>query len=152
MQTLPRMVLALVFLMPCVQAQASSANIAILEGMGILDQCSRSSPPAGNGIWTPTSADIAALEALLPDAIGETWEGHGLDVSQLQNQYHRQYVGIVRDGKRYLYGNVFPLGSEEGLFDWHRRAMIVCDGGPAHFGVEMDVESGVITSLSFNGR
>ena len=65
----------------------------------------------------------------------------------------RQYVGIVRDGRRFIYGNFFPRWNPDDaeIARWRNRPVIVCDGGSSLFGVEYDVEAGRITHLGYNG-
>ena len=45
-----------------------------------------------------------------------------------------------------IYGNFAPLEYRN-----DQGAVIVCDGGPAFFGVEYDVERRQITGMAFNG-
>ncbi len=54
----------------------------------------------------------------------------------------------LSDGRRKIYGNFAPLGIGIGN---RRGPVMVCDGGPAFFGVEYDVERREITGLAFNG-
>ena len=61
-------------------------------------------------------------------------------------------MGIVRNGRRYIYGNYFPR-SDAGLVPLNdpTRLVLICDGGPAYFGVEYDVQRRRVTHLAFNG-
>lgn len=102
----------------------------------MLDQCSRSVPQAGEDSWQPAPADIERLEALLPSALASSpaLAARSTDFSQLLTRWGRQYVGIVRDGRRFVYGNFFPVrGDRPPQVD--AQPLIVCDGGPAFFGV-----------------
>jgi hypothetical protein len=128
-------------------------DVAILSASQIapmLHQCSREAPKPGEGAWQPNAQDIAALEAALPAALG-AMKAKGVPVRTiLLGGFRRQYVGIVRGGRRYLYGNFFP--AEAGGSDrWRREAVIVCDGGPAFFGAEYDVAGHAFTQIGFNG-
>lgn len=62
----------------------------------------------------------------------------------------RQYVGVVRDGRRFIYGNFFPL---DPTLDnrWREGLIVVCDGGPDYFGVEYDIDRKEFSHLAFNG-
>ena len=77
----------------------------------------------------------------------------GRELADAPNGWLRQYVGIVRGGRRFVYGNFFPRSvtryGDAGR--WRREPVMVCDGGPAFFGIEYDVESGTFTQLGFNG-
>ena len=122
----------------------------------MLSQCSRATPEAGEGSWQPAPPDIRRLEAALPDALAEQRPlADRADLARLFQDWRRQYVGIVRDGRRYIYGNYWrgrTIG--EFAFDklWRTEPIGVCDGGPTYFGVEYDVEAGRFTHFGFNGE
>jgi hypothetical protein len=136
----------------------------------LLHQCSRSAPAPGEASWQPEAADIAALEAALPAALaasnlpaiekglrarpeaGSRNPGDP-DWATAPRGWQRQYVGIVRGGRRFIYGNFFPRRSDEGgpMPDWRTTPVQVCDGGPVFFGAEYDVGSRRFTHLAFNG-
>jgi hypothetical protein len=127
---------------------------AILPGSAanaLLKQCSRAVPQRGEGTWQPTAADIDRMEALLPAALAKAPQARELDAARMLNSWRRQYVGIVRNGKRFLYGNFFPRNDPQEHLDWRSRPIIVCDGGPAFFGAELDVAARRLTHLAFNG-
>ena len=135
-------------------AEKAVTDRVILPGAAVrdlLNQCSRSAPQAGEGTWQPAEADIDRLEALLPAALAAAPQAQGEDFSQLLTRWRRQYVGMVRGGRRYVYGNFLAGGPDEDPPQWRTQAAIVCDGGPPFFGVELDVEAGRITHLAFNG-
>lgn len=146
-------------LVACAQASANlPGDAAILPGNSVamlLGQCSRASPQPGEGSWQPGAQEIAALEAALPAALGaRPRQPYDPDWSQAPNGWRRQYVGIVRGGRRFVYGNFFPSEATrygEDRQRWRREPVIVCDGGPVFFGAEYDVEARRITHLAFNG-
>ena len=116
----------------------------------MLRQCSRATPSAGQGGWRPSARDIVALEDRLPAALADAPQTRAMANGAPPTGWFRQYVGIVRDGRRVIYGNFYP--ERGGLnHDWRRTPMIVCDGGPDFFGVEYDVEGRRFTHLAFNG-
>lgn len=119
----------------------------------ILRQCSRQAPQPGEGGWQPGAADIAALETAVAAALRERRIANDPDWSRFPQDWRRQYVGITRGGRRFVYGNAFPgdAGNAGDPDQWRREPAIVCDGGPAFFGVEYDVEARRITQLAFNG-
>jgi len=145
---------ALLLLAACAPASAQvRGDIAILPGSAaseLLEQCSRTTPKPGEGTWAPSWSDIAALEAALPAALTERTEARALADRTPPEGWVRQYVGLIRDGRRFVYGNFVPQGS--GPDPAPDQILMVCDGGPAFFGVEFEVEAGRITHLAFNGE
>jgi hypothetical protein len=138
-------------------AAPQSNGYAVLppdKASALLHQCSRSTVKPGESGWMPRARDIARLEARLPAALAQ--EVAGWDAAAragLKNAptgWYRQYVGIVRGGKRFIYGNFLPVGRDD-WGHWRVEPMIVCDGGPAFFGTEYDVEKDEISDLAFNG-
>jgi hypothetical protein len=131
----------------------------VLPGSAVtlmLHQCSRAAPEAGEGTWEPGAEEITALEDALTAALRDQVRRFPVRIS-VPNGWLRQYVGIVRVGRHFIYGNFFPrdVASEPPYNDNPNRLraerVMVCDGGPAFFGVEYDVAAGRITHLAFNG-
>jgi hypothetical protein len=138
-------------------------DVTILPGSEIpllLNQCARRAPARGEGSWTPGAQDIARLEAALPAALADRPEirrphrPSELDWTRVPEGWGRQYVGIVRGGRRYIYGNFVPkikgidlrLGHEA----WRMESIARCDGGAVYFGAEYDVTAGRFTQIAFN--
>jgi hypothetical protein len=129
----------------------------------LLRQCSRDAPRAGERTWQPDAAQIAQLEAALPEALKAAQARKaayrkranrlsfqvGLDWSKTPSGWRRQYVGLVRAGHRLIYGNYFrsDLGDEQ---HWRTEPVIACDGGALFFGVEYDVDARRFTHVAFN--
>ncbi len=146
--------LVLALLLP--QAVPQSGGVVIFapeRAAELLKQCSRATPRPGEGGWMPTAADIARLETRLPAAIylmrpnPYTWK-----VTQgAPTGWGRQYVGVVRGGKRYIYGNFVPNDIvRDARYPWRDRPISMCDGGPGFFGAEYDLEMDAISHLAFN--
>ncbi|WHU03923.1 hypothetical protein [Sphingomonas sp. NIBR02145] len=140
------------------QTAPPSGGIVIFEpdrARELLSQCSRSVPKPGEGGWTPTVADIARLEAKLPGAFQvaalSPYAYKELVLQSAPKGWIRQYVGIVRGGKRFIYGNFAPASVEQYEPGRGRHPIMVCDGGPGFFGAEYDVEMDAISHLAFNG-
>jgi hypothetical protein len=132
------------------QAARMPVGARIFTGASVarmLHQCSRPAPEAGEANWTPRAADIIALETALPAALKA--EQRSRDWSAFPQDYMRQYVGIVRKGRRYVYGNFAPRHGGGPATD---KPIIVCDGGASFFGAEYDVGARKISHLAFNGR
>jgi hypothetical protein len=115
----------------------------------LMHQCSRATLGPVEGTWHPTWDDVAAFEAALPGALGADPRGRELLNRHAPQGWLRQYGGLVRGGRRFVYGNYFPR--EAGLGHWRDRVVIVCDGGLNFFGAEYDVKARRITHLDFNG-
>ena len=147
-------------LLACTDSQGGAAlpdDAVVLPGNQanlVLHQCSRPVPVRGAATWQPSPADIAALEAALPAALATQNPPGAPDWSPVPEGWRRQYVGLVRGGRRFLYGNFYPRSADNGRPDpeqWRREPVMVCDGGPIFFGVEYDVEAGRFTHFGFNG-
>ena len=140
----------------------AAPDAALPEGAAILDeaqrdallrQCSRSTPPPGESGWRPGAADIVAMEAAVAAALRQRRGAGEPDWARFPSIWRRQYVGVVRGGRRYIYGNAFPVDpfAASDPDRWRRETALICDGGPSFFGVEYDVEAGRITHIAFNG-
>lgn len=128
----------------------------------LLQQCSRPSPEKDSveGYWTPGAAQIRELEAgltpLLRDSLNRIGGGRTATVAQHLAVYHRQYAGLVMNGRRIIYVNGFVQSPEmaEATGDttrWRELPTQVCDGGEAFFGVEYDPATRRFRNLHFNG-
>src|SRR6266478_2453957 len=96
------------------------------EGPALIHQCSRGSPPGVTNFWSPTPEQVIAIEKLLPEMLRK--DGRKLDLSGS----HRQYIGIVSDGRKLIYLNSFPKDAFAGSsmqLDWKTKAFKACDGG-----------------------
>jgi hypothetical protein len=130
------------------------------EAIIVLNQCSRMRPEHDSLSWTPSKADIDTLEHLYPSAVGSLG-------APRPGKSCFQYAGFTHEGKRYIYVNAYPRDfADAGSFvpfntsddssdtsdvDWSRKAMVICDGGPAFFGMIYDVAGHSFSDLSFNG-
>lgn len=138
-------------------AAALPADAVIFDGSAVplmLRQCSRAAPSPGEGTWRPDPADVAALEAALAAALTARRQPGQPDWSRAPDGWQRQYVGILRGGRRFVYGNFIPreVGQQSADPDqWRRAPTQICDGGPAFFGVEYDVAARRFTHFAFNG-
>jgi hypothetical protein len=121
-------------------------------------------------LWEPGPAEIARLEKLLPEFMAGQ-QRTPPDYEPL-HEYYRQYVGIVRDGKKRICVSLFhydfvrenlegpqvspfiqKILQEGGRAEdfWKREPMIVDDGGADFFTVQFDPETGTFSQLRFNG-
>jgi hypothetical protein len=117
-------------------------------GQSLLRQCSRGTPANVSQFWNPSSEQIRKLEFLLPRYVRH---GAGRKPGIPDNvEYHRQYVGIIVDGKRLIYGNFYPASVSD-YFDEKSTPVVVCDGGASFWGIVFEPESSVFLDLQVNG-
>ena len=66
--------------------------------------------------------------------------------------YRRQYVGFVRNGERFIYGNFYRESSIRAMkFNELTQPMAVCDGGPSFWGIVYRVSTKTFEEPAFNG-
>lgn len=114
------------------------------NGPKLLKQCSRPSPSAGSSWFDPTPAQIDALEHAV--VAGNPRFG---PLPLLRRMWRVETIGIVRSGRRFVYGNFAPASQPP-----VQAAVptIVCDGGDLFFGAEIDAATGRLTHFASNGR
>lgn len=118
-------------------------------------QCSRVSPGPAASVWTPTEADLNALEVRLAPVL-ETHLRQAAE-SAAPTDYYLQYAGFVIGGKRMIYVNglhrdaIERDANPDHPFDWRTQAVQICDGGAITFGVEYYPDNGEFSRFAFNG-
>ena len=145
---------ALLLLASCGSANKQPSNRVIFPATEVpemLKQCSRDAPSIGDGAWQPSGPDVDEMEAMLPKALAAHPQAREVNFNGLLTRWQRQYVGIVRRGKRFIYGNYFPVDNTNELARWRQHPLMVCDGGPRFFGAEFDIDAKHITRIDFNG-
>lgn len=124
------------------------------QAMALARQCSRISPGPVESMWTPSAADLDALDTALAFFLAQQLEQAGSTASP--GEYYRQAAGFVIGGRRVIYVNGVHSDAVERVnpnhpFDWRTQAHLICDGGPITFGVEYDPGTGDFSHFSFNG-
>jgi hypothetical protein len=95
--------------------------------------------------FVPSAAEVAAFEAALPAALRA--EGtRGESIASGLASYGGQLVGIVKDGRRIVFGNFF-CGDD----DPAGRPVLVKDGGACYFHAGYEPGSGLVVDLTING-
>ena len=117
-------------------------------GQSLLRQCSRGTPANVSQFWNPSPEQIQKLESLLPQYLRQGTDRNASIPGNVE--YHRQYIGIVVDGKRLIYGNFYPASISD-IFDEKSTPVIVCDGGASFWGVVFEPESSMFIDLQVNG-
>jgi hypothetical protein len=133
------------------QMKLPGAGVFILPvnaGQSLLRQCSRETPANVSQFWNPSPEQIRKLESLLPQYVRR---GADRNPNIPDNvEYHRQYVGIVVNGKRLIYGNFYPASVSD-LFDERSMPVVVCDGSASFWGIVFEPESSAFLDLQVNG-
>jgi hypothetical protein len=101
--------------------------------------------------WKPTSDDVLLIEKNIIDFLIQNsqefyWQP---PVWQRLDEYKRQYIGLEREGRKFIFGNYFCENGDE---DWRKELMFAIDGGECYFQVEFDLESGSFIRLHVNGE
>jgi hypothetical protein len=116
----------------------------------VLNQCSRKIPQKIDRSFDLTNSDIETLKnnfkkiLIIKDKRGKT-------IKNLSD-YAYQYVGLIIDGKKYIYINAFIYSKIETEKDWKTKPIIVCDGGISFWGVLFDIEKSNFIQLEINGE
>jgi hypothetical protein len=104
--------------------------------------CSRPGP-TGVRYWAPEESDVQLAEELLPAFVAD-------NLHRSLSEYRRQYVGLVADGRRVLYINVFSNHFAP-YSDWTYEFVSICDGRDDSWGVIFDPERMEFASLQVDG-
>lgn len=135
-----------------------------------LEACMRNVPGRVQGYWTPGEALVRDVERRLPPVLDRVLVrvAHANDYEHTATtaDYHRQYVGITRGGKRLVYVNGvtrwfvkrrMELAQDPrfgpvdtAAVSWRRVPLDACDGGSGFFGVVYDPETGEFGRVEFN--
>lgn len=132
-------------------AANTSTIFAGEKALELTEPCSRTPPGPIDGTWTPTQAEIDAMEPALAQLVSETLRTQWPETTDVDiAAYHRQYGGLVLGGRRVIYVNGFRL-NEQDTDVWRDFPHIICDGGPIMFGAEYDPETRTFGNFAFNG-
>ena len=102
--------------------------------------------------WTPSEDDILELENRLSSYLQQTnsdrFDQQKTPIWERLDEYNRQYIGIILDGKQVIYANYFCDSLET---DWKDDFVFVLDGGDCFFQFKYDVDSAEFFDLQVNG-
>jgi len=67
--------------------------------------------------------------------------------------YHRQYIGLTINSEQFIYGNFYPASAVSDFWKdkQAKLALVVCDGGPAFWGIVFRVSTKSFEEIRFNG-
>lgn len=100
--------------------------------------------------WSPNAADIQSVEDGVAAFLRENETAFFTDIPVWQrlNEYKRQYIGLVWDGKKVIYANFFCSDQP----DWKENFVLVMDGGACYFQFKFDPNTGKFFQLEVNGE
>jgi len=103
-----------------------------------------------DGLWLPSAADITAAERGLASYVA----GEAPELARKLPSYYRQYLGVVRDGRRLIYINAMHEDSlaEDPELDPTEAMIFVLDGGDWYFQIEYDVAARRYAEFGVNGE
>lgn len=102
--------------------------------------------------WMPTEENILALEEGLPaflESNADYFYTPDAPVWERLDEYNRQYIGLVLDGKQTIYANYFCHSTG---VDWKQDFVFVMDGGSCYFQFQYDPNTGEFHNLQVNGE
>jgi hypothetical protein len=102
--------------------------------------------------WTPSQADIEAVEERIPQISGLKIRFYESTPLRIENpeRYFRQYVGVTHNGKRQIYINAFC--DDPPPSDWRSRLYVVIDGATGYWHVFYDPDTKTFSDLTINAR
>jgi hypothetical protein len=122
------------------------------SGAEVLKQCSRPAPRRILKFWHPSVSEVEELELALPGFLVAR-EKSGRQVPPKDVTYHRQYVGFVENGERFIYANLYPAYVvKEAELNEATRPIVICDGGSAFWGLVYRLSTKTFGEPHFNGR
>jgi hypothetical protein len=119
------------------------------EGVIVPEQDAGGLDPQAQGYWTPGERDVLALEAGLVRFLQASAPAASPELWQKQPAYKRQYVGLIRDGRRLVHASFFCSTAGD---EWRSQVLFVLDGGDCFFQLTYDVERGTYGDLMVNGE
>ena len=109
-------------------------------------------PPVGlSGFWVPSAADLAALEAALPEWLESHVPSTELPLDRRKVYINRQYVGVFRAGRRVVLINAWHKDDGPGRRLTPDPLFISCGGGSLNFRLVFDVATQRFSDLQVNG-
>lgn len=101
--------------------------------------------------WTPSESDVRSSEKELPSFLSRSalQSPDALVISKSLSSYKRQYAGIVANGQKEIFINLFcnAFGT-----DWTKEPVIVLDGGSCFFQVRFSMKTRSFDNLQINSR
>jgi hypothetical protein len=102
-----------------------------------------------NEFWTPSRKDVLKFEEGIGAYLKKSAPRQSPNLWSKLPKYKRQYVGVVKNGRKLIYANFF---CQSGNTDWKAHPVFVLDGGDCYFNVRYEVEAGAFSDLQINGE
>jgi hypothetical protein len=96
--------------------------------------------------FTPDEQDVAAFERALPAFLAGSSDADARAIAGELTKYRRQFLGVVRDEGRLVFGNYFCDQGESAA-----NPVMVDDGGRCYFNVFYDPRRQAFLRLTING-
>jgi len=126
------------------------------ERAAILPLTEDPTAPACARAYTPTTSDIAKLEAQLPITLSSLPpDPRNPPLASRAPSYWRQYIGYECAGEHWIYANFFCREPDKRFYEqgyWRRNLYSVNDGGDCYFNLEYSPTLGVVRHLLINGE
>ena len=143
-------------------ASACSSSVQTIQGEGwvIFPAEQAGEQGIGNGFvangqtaeyWTPSENDVVTLENELGSYLqnnSDRFEGQKTPIEERLDEYNRQYIGIILEGKKIIYANYFC----DSVQDWGKDFVFVMDGGDCFFQFKYDADTAEFFDLQVNGN
>lgn len=140
---------ALLWLAACSQPTPAPASVyepmAGTDFEGVIVPAERGSDFGLEGeFWTPGEFDVLQMENWLEKYLADNGQP---ELAEKMEEYHRQYIGVIQDGRRLIHANFF---CDPGEADWKSAPVLVSGGGACYFQVDYDTQSGLFERIVFN--
>ncbi|MES0885355.1 hypothetical protein [Roseibium sp. SCP14] len=125
-------------------------GIKIENAHRVFEQCSRSTPKPSGSLWLPSEQEITHMEQRLVEFFASLDNHTFSDRRWSALAYRGQHVGYGFGSERYIYGAYVreSFAGNQSAGD----AILLCDGGPAAWGILFNVETGEFSEFVSNGR
>ena len=110
--------------------------------------CSRQGPRNITGYWELDQVEAERIDRALIKYVIRS--GLKARLTSAAEGYVRQYLGLVRGGRRFVYINAFGARAGEDREEARSEFIAGCDGGSLFWGIEYDVRTKSFLSFAVN--
>ncbi len=116
----------------------------------LFEQCSRASPKPSGKIWLPSESEVIEMEEKLVKIFDSLGDEFLSDPRWSKGAYRGQYAGYGTGSERHIYG---AYVTEEAASNQAKgEVILVCDGGPAAWGILFKVATSEFFQPVANAR
>lgn len=110
--------------------------------------CSRKGPQNVTAYWELDQSEVARIDrALMRHIVRSGLKAH---LRLAADGYVRQYLGLVREGRRFVYINAIGARAGGDLAKAHSEFARWCDGGSLFWGIEYDLRTKSFLNFAAN--